>query len=374
MRRIDIGIVGGGASGCAAAVALARAGCSVAVFERSGYENTRIGETLPPRARVLLEELGVWNEFRGDGHLPAAGSLAAWGSDDLHETQFLFNPYGSGWHLDRRKFESRFAEWAEDAGATVLRNVRVTNIRSLAKSGWRVDAARTHGKESVDCAVVMDASGRASFVGRRLGADRVHYDGLVAVYAFFRTPTDLNDTRTMVEATRNGWWYSSYLPQSRLIAAFMTDANLLPRGAHALHASWWQALEATIYTRGRVDGARRIGQVETIRANTYQMSAIFGENWLSVGDAAMAFDPLSSQGLHNAVRSAVEASRAVQRHLTGDPTGLRDYATREQERFLRFLTTRFAYYRREMRWWNSAFWQPRVTECPGGPPSDASCR
>lgn len=357
---MDVAIVGGGVAGCAAAIALARMGYSVVVFERTGYEQSRIGETLPPRARVLLEQLGVWQEFVGDGHLPSSGSLAAWGSEELHENQFLFNPYGPGWHLDRRKFESRFAQWAEAAGARVLRHVRVREIRSLADRGWRIDVERTTRRESIDCAVVIDASGRASFVGRRLGAARVDYDKLVGVYAFCRTPTDLNDTRTMVEAARNGWWYSSYLPDAGLAAAFMSDAHLLPRGARALHAYWRQELDATMYTRGRVNSARPMAMVHTIRANSYRMTAVIGENWLAVGDAAMAFDPLSSQGLYNALSSAIEASRAVQQHFTGDRTGLRDYATREQQRFTRFLEMRSAYYGRELRWRDSAFWQQRI--------------
>ena len=357
---VDVGIVGGGVGGCAAAITLAREGRSVVVFERGEYAHSRIGETLPPRARVLLEELGVWQEFGGDGHLPASGTLAAWGSEELHETQFLFDPYGSGWHLDRRKFESRVAQWAEDAGARVLRNVRVREIRSLADRGWRVDVERATEKQSLDCAILIDASGRASFVARRLGADRVNYDSLVGVYGFFRAPTGLNDTRTMVEAMRNGWWYSSYLPNAGLVAAFMSDASLLPRGPRGLQAHWRQELDATTYTRRRVNSACPMGMVHTILANSYQMSPVFGENWLAVGDAAMAVDPLSSQGLYNALKSAIEASRAIQQHFTGDRTGLRNYGVRVQQRFPRFLEMRSAYYGREVRWRDSAFWQQRV--------------
>ena len=356
---VDVGIVGGGVAGCAAAIALARHGRSVVVFERAEYEHTRIGETLPPRARLLLEELDVWQQFANDGHLPASGTLAAWGSDDLHETQFLFDPYGSGWHLDRRKFESRFAQWAEEAGVRVLRNVRAGEIRSLADRGWRVDVECAE-IQSLDCTTLIDASGRASFVARRLGAERLNCDSLVAVYQLFQAPTDLNDTRTMVEAMRKGWWYSSYLPNAGLLAAFMSDTHLLPRGADALRAYWHQELDATRYTRRRVDAARPLGMIRTTRANSYQMSAISGENWLAVGDAAMAFDPLSSLGLYNALRSAIEASRAIQQHFTGDRTGLRNYAVREQQRFPRLLEMRSAYYGREMRWRDSPFWQQRV--------------
>ena len=356
----QIGIVGGGVAGCAAAIALARVGCPVVVFERTEYQQTRIGETLPPRARVLLEELGVWEHFGRDGHSPASGSLAAWGSEELYENQFLFNPYGGGWHLDRPRFESRFAQRAEEAGARILRHVRVRSLRSLAERGWSVGVERAGKQESLECAVLLDASGRASFVGRRLGAERVDYDKLVGVYAFFRAATDLNDTRTMVEAAPDGWWYSAYLPNAALVVAFMSDADLLPRGARALHAFWRQQLDATTYTRGRVDGARLEGDVHTTRADSYRMSALIGENWLAVGDAAMAFDPLSSHGLYNAMKSAIEAARALQRHFAGDGAGLSDYAGWAQRRFTRFVDMRAAYYGREARWPDSPFWQRRV--------------
>jgi 2-polyprenyl-6-methoxyphenol hydroxylase-like FAD-dependent oxidoreductase len=355
----DIGVVGGGVAGCAAAIALARSGCSVVVLERTEYEQTRIGETLPPRARQVLEQLGVWQDFRRDAHLPAAGSLAAWGSAELYESQFLFNPYGSGWHLDRRKFESRFAQWADDAGARVLRNVRVRNIRSLAGRGWCLDVERGGERTSLECAAVIDASGYASFLARRLGAERVESDALVGVYAFFRAATDLNDTRTMVEAAPSGWWYSAYLPDARLVAAFMSDADLLPRGASPLHAFWRRQLDATTYTRARVNGARLDGQVRTIGATSYCISPLVGTNWLAVGDAAMAFDPLSSHGLYNAMRSAIEASCALQQAVAGDGAALSHYAAWARRRFARFLEMRSAYYGRETRWRDSPFWQRR---------------
>ena len=99
-----------------------------------------------------------------------------------------------------------------------------------------------------------------------------------------------------------------------------------------------------------MDGARLEGDVHTTRADSYRMSALIGENWLAVGDAAMAFDPLSSHGLYNAMKSAIEAARALQRHFAGDGAGLSDYAGWAQRRFTRFVDMRAAYYGRETRW------------------------
>jgi flavin-dependent dehydrogenase len=253
-----------------------------------------------------------------------------------------------------------FAQWAEEAGAQVLRKVRVRHICSSTDAGWRLEVDRPTGKESIDCALLIDASGRASFVGRHVGAERSEYDALIGVYAFFRAPTDQNDTRTMVEAARDGWWYSSYLPEAGLIAAFMIDAHSLPRGSRAWHAYWRHQLDATTYTRSRVDEAELVGKIHTIRANSYQMSRVAGENWLAIGDAAMAFDPQSSQGLYRALNSAIEASSVVQQYFAGDRTGFGHYESRQQQRFTRFLDMRSAYYGREMRWRDSAFWQQRA--------------
>ena len=78
---VDVVIVGGGPAGTATAIALAHAGRSVAVLERSHYGTTRIGETLPPGTRVLFQQLGVWERFVAAAHAPSPGTLAVWGDE-----------------------------------------------------------------------------------------------------------------------------------------------------------------------------------------------------------------------------------------------------------------------------------------------------
>ena len=109
----DVAVVGGGPSGTATAIALARAGARVILLERSDYNAMRYGEMLPPRARLPLCRLGVWEAFLGQGHAPSPATVSVWGEDTPHETHFICNPYGHGWHVDRRQLDEGLAVAAE---------------------------------------------------------------------------------------------------------------------------------------------------------------------------------------------------------------------------------------------------------------------
>src|SRR5215510_16073874 len=90
--KCDVIILGGGPAGAAAAITLARAGHSVVVIEKSQYEQARIGETLPPAARLSLAGLAVWEPFLAAGHLPSPAVQSVWGEEELYEQHFIFNP------------------------------------------------------------------------------------------------------------------------------------------------------------------------------------------------------------------------------------------------------------------------------------------
>jgi flavin-dependent dehydrogenase len=123
----DVLVVGGGPAGTSTALELTRCGSlSVLVVERTDYDRPRIGETLSPAARGLLDHLRASAD--GDGHLPAYGTSAVWGSAELATRDFLMTPFGAGWHLDRRRFDERLAAAARESGAEVWRRSRMGDL------------------------------------------------------------------------------------------------------------------------------------------------------------------------------------------------------------------------------------------------------
>jgi len=65
----DVVVLGGGPAGCATALFLARAGISrVLLVESTRHRDFRVGESVPPDIRILLDELGLWDEFLTENH------------------------------------------------------------------------------------------------------------------------------------------------------------------------------------------------------------------------------------------------------------------------------------------------------------------
>lgn len=73
----------------------------------------------------------------------------------------------------------------------------------------------------------------------------------------------------------------------------------------------------------------------------------------------MAFDPLSSQGLLQALTSGIRAGEALNAYLAGEVAAIGEFDIRANDVFREYLRLRAVYYEREQRWSQSVFWQRR---------------
>lgn len=353
----DVAIIGGGPAGCAAGLSLRShaPGLSVVLAEASSYESPRIGETLPPLSRRLLEHLGVWDAFRQQGHREVHGTAAAWGSPVPQDQEFLFSTHGTGWHLDRAAFDGWLAAEAEQRGVILLRQTRVRRAERERET-WKLHA----GGEFLNARFLIDATGSSAAFARRSGARFVASDQLAGFARLFEE-RERNDPRTLVEAVADGWWYTAGLPGGLRIAACMTDSDLARPLRLAEPAAWNRQLEATGQIRELLRGARPRGPILVRATQSRRLEPAAGDGWLAVGDAASLFDPLSSQGILKGLRSGIFASYAIGDLLVkGDETGLERYRRFVQQEFESYSRVRARYYAEEKRWPESEFWRRRV--------------
>lgn len=358
----DIVIVGGGPSGIATALASIESGHTVLVVERSLYEEARIGETISPDILPVLSRLGLWEGFRQAGHIPSAGIRSFWGSASPREQSFIFNPYGTGWHVDRRAFDAFIAGTARERGVRLALGSRLQACEPDIKHGWMLRLDSPDGVFDVRARYVVDATGRGATLARRLGATRTFYDQLIGVVGFFKQADTGAQAGpfTLIEAAENGWWYSAPLPCDRLVVAFMTDADLY-EPADKRDTSYWRALmkRDAPHTFERAAMFTLDGHLRVIGANSSRLEPVCGSGWLAVGDAAVACDPLSGDGVHRSLVAGSSAAAAILADENGDRVALLKYAVQSKEEFETYLRMRQKYYRSESRWPGSLFWERR---------------
>lgn len=350
---VDVLVLGGGPAGAATALALARRGVSVAVVGRSRGDRPRIGETVPPAIMRPLAQLGVWDAFVSDGHAAAPGTVVRWGADQPYENDFIVDPYGHGWHLDRARFDAMLIDAADRAGARI-QDLPPGGRVEHDDRGWSV---RIANRPHLRAPFAIDATGRAARVAQRQEVTRHRVDRLIGLVRFGTSAG--TETRTLLEACASGWWYAAVLPDGRAVTALFTDADLLPVGAAQRDRRWTRLLSTTRLVP-EIMATAGASRIYAAAAPTGTLSECTGRDWLAVGDAARTLDPLSGQGLTTALTTAIRAADAILDARRADALDAFSRQTAEEHRA--HLSTRLAHYRRENRWPLSPFWQRR--QCP----------
>ena len=164
MTDCDVLVVGAGPAGCATAIRTARGGLSTVLLDRPRAARSWAGESLPPGIGNLVRSVFGEGVLSENHHRPAIGTRSVWGSDALVETDFLTNPLGEGWLLDRARFDADAREAAAAAGVAIV-EVRHLGPLSRGPSAWRLDIG---DGTRLSARFLVDATGRSGALLRQL--------------------------------------------------------------------------------------------------------------------------------------------------------------------------------------------------------------
>ena len=355
--KADAVIVGAGPAGATAALNLAPFH-RVVMVDRREAPAPRIGESLPGAARWLLADMGLWEGFLADGHVPCHLHRSLWGSPELIDRDALRDPDGCSWHIDRARFEARLRATAIARGARLLAPARLERLEQDG-SGWRVAVESSERRVTVVARLLIDARGRNSRLVNQFGARRRSDSRLVCAW-MADAKAELPPGVIQIEAEEEGWWYAAPLPGGGGVLAFHTDADL-PAAPRTRSVDG-------LLTRAK--GLQLLGEFATPKrwtapragfcaASGSYLEPAAGPGWIAVGDAAQSYDPLASQGLFNALYTGLAAAENADRALSGDEASLPSYTAQLRNIRAAYEHHLTAWYGLERRWQQSPFWRRR---------------
>jgi flavin-dependent dehydrogenase len=134
---------------------------------------------------------------------------------------------------------------------------------------------------------------------------------------------------------------------------FMTDSDLRS------NVAWEEKLSAAPATCARLASWHATGETAMRPAHSQKSSCVVGKRWVSAGDAAAAFDPVSSLGIGFSLRSGMEAARVAVAWAEKDDGPAAGYTVSVNNIYSDYRKRLNRIYRRERRWPEAAFWARR---------------
>lgn len=364
----DICVVGGGPAGSTAARRLAQLGYDVCLLERETFPRPRVGESLPASILPLLEALGVRERVECAGFLRPKTALVRWAEPSVQER---IHPGPPGLQVDRGRFDALLLDAAEEAGVRVLQPATPGFPQIEGDGNWTIPVRLAHTFVTLSVRYIVDAAGRGGFVpGRHIRASAP----TLALYGYWRD-TSINGPETRVEAGHQEWFWCAPLADGTVAAAVFVDPKrVASETAGDIEALYRDLLVDSELLRGCLDG-ELISAVSACDASCLYAAEPVGDRFIRVGDAYLAMDPLSSQGVQSAIASGLQAAVVVNTLLARSENAelaMAFYRDRQLEKAKRHCETSARFYGEKAAISDQPFWRKRAAHATGDSPAKKS--
>lgn len=339
--EFDVGIIGGGPAGSAAAGYLAKAGVRCVVFERELFPRPHVGESFVPATTRVLRDLGFIDQME-EAKFPRKYG-AAWTSSAQptysHDFQDLPPDYNVDvrfeerqqpgvdrnytYHVDRGRFDMMLLRHASALGADVREGVRVSHV-DCEGDPFPVITATTDGKEfGTPVRVVLDASGRHTTLGSQLRlkvTDPVFNQ--FAIHTWFEDFDRGSGPKAeyifihFLPVTNTWVWQ---IPITATVTSFgvVTQKQNFAKSRASREQFFWDSVATRPELLEKLRQSRQVRPWKEEGDYSYAMKQICGNGFALIGDAARFVDPIFSSGVSIALNSARLVAADVLRGLEG---------------------------------------------------------
>ncbi|MEV0247671.1 FAD-dependent monooxygenase [Nocardia sp. NPDC050712] len=307
VEQVDAIVVGTRCAGSAAAIALARAGRRVLGLDSARFPTDTVStHLLWPAGVAELAAVGAGAAVAALG-APRL-TLARAGGSGFCVTSPFSPVDGIDYALCVRRpgLDAALVGTARAAGAEIRERARVTEIvwDSGRVAGVRyVD--RTGTTVEVRAPLVIGADGRRSTVARLVGAAEPYLrapSGRDCYFAYWR---DADPTQRHVAAQwRAGADLGTAFPcdDGLLLSLVQPPAEPAEPGSGHAETRYLAAIDRLPELAARLDGSTRVGRVRSATGIESYFRRSCGPGWALPGDAGHFKDPVTAQGIRDALR------------------------------------------------------------------------
>ncbi|QHG64826.1 flavin-dependent monooxygenase QhpG [Pseudomonas putida] len=338
MPEPQILVLGAGPAGAATALGLRRLGYPVTVV--SDWRRFAAVEGVSQRVLEGLRHAGLGGAL-AEAAVPAARQVH-WNGQHLQLNQEFL--------LDRQRFDRALRDDLGRAGVTLVEG----RVREVSRAeGYQV---RLDDGQVLQGDFLVEARGRQA----PLAADRLRGPETVSLLNLWQA--EPGTPASAVESLDDGWAWMARLADGRCYWQVTLDAEGLPGKAalpeYCAARRRASALVAELFDARALEAA----QVHARSSTAILAGDCVGDDWVRVGDAAMAVDPLSGNGIFQSLSSALQAPVVINTLLRRPERAAlakQFHQQRIEQLFLRFARIGRDFYGQELERAGQPFWERR---------------
>ncbi len=310
----DILIIGAGPAGCTAALALKDAGLKVVMVDKATFPRDKVcGDAIPARAIKTLAAIDpkFAQAFEDYKYAPLIKHTDVVYGDHTLKLHWQLPAYT----CQRIHFDNKLLDLVKaHTDTTVLEGIQLKTIVKDAE-GY---VARDKNGDEYSAKVIIGADGAQGITARQLAGitiDRNHYLG--AVKAYYDNVADLQPDTIEILLEKDflpGYFWIFPVSPTRANVGFGMLSSDITKRKLDIKQSFYEVIEQVPKLKSRFANAQQVSKLEghglPIGSRRVQMS---GNGFMLCGDAASLIDPITGEGIGNAMLSGrLAAKQATQ--------------------------------------------------------------
>lgn len=325
MQEYDAIVLGGGPAGSTAAMYLKKAGKKIVLLDKARFPRDKIcGDAQGRKAASIMKELGIYNEYvKLPGQKIYGITLSSPNGTQVEiDVEDRKNP-APGYVHKRMIFDNFLFDSARKMGVetkvftatdVIVEDGFVKGIEGINEKGQ---------KEEIRAKIILAADGSLSIVAKKFSLDKnpaEHH--IMALRQYYKNVDGMTDRIEihLIKSLLPGYFWIFPLPGNEAnIGLGMITKDMQNKKINLKEAMLKEIKENPLFT----SRFRNAEPVEDVKGWTLPIAShhrkCYGNGFLLLGDAASLIDPLSGEGVGNAmISSKVAAEVAVAALDEGD--------------------------------------------------------
>ena len=316
----DVAIIGGGPGGSTTGSFLKKYApdMTVIILERERMPREHVGESQLPPILQICNEMGCWEKVEAAGFPIKLGATYTWGQT-TEPWAFEFLPLKQvpekferpakfeGWRqqvafqVDRAIYDHILLQHAAELGCEVREE---TKVKTVHRTGDKVDAIELENGERITARYYVDASGNAAVLRRALEVP-VEVPTLLKNVAFYdywtkdawNNEPDRIITRIHIRSLGYGWIWYIPIALNRTSIGVVCNAEWYKSCGMSPQELYDKSLAGEAFVSKKLEGATCRNKLVSTTDWSFVVERTYGENWFLVGEASGFADPILSAGL-----------------------------------------------------------------------------